>query len=194
MKVVVGLGNPGSQYSGTRHNVGFDVIDELSRRWQFAKPQVKFQAELRDGNFGGHKLLLVTPQTFMNRSGESVQQIVRFYQMPTETLSDNLVVVCDDMNLPLGRLRWRASGSSGGQKGLADILLRLGTDQIPRLRLGVGRPPGQMDPAKWVLAKFRSEEQTESELMTKLAADSVELWVKEGMASTMNRYNRASEE
>ncbi|MFO0976245.1 MAG: aminoacyl-tRNA hydrolase [Planctomycetaceae bacterium] len=194
MKVVVGLGNPGSQYSGTRHNVGFDVIDELSRRWQFAKPQVKFQAELRDGNFGGHKLLLVTPQTFMNRSGESVQQIVRFYQMPTETLSDNLVVVCDDMNLPLGRLRWRASGSSGGQKGLADILLRLGTDQIPRLRLGVGRPPGQMDPAKWVLAKFRSEEQAESELMTKLAADSVELWVKEGMASTMNRYNRASEE
>jgi len=194
MKVVVGLGNPGSQYSGTRHNVGFDVIDELARRWQLAKPQVKFQAELRDGNFGGHKLLLVTPQTFMNRSGESVQQIVRFYQMPTETLSDNLVVVCDDMNLPLGRLRWRASGSSGGQKGLADILLRLGTDQIPRLRLGVGRPPGQMDPAKWVLAKFRSEEQTESELMTKLAADSVELWVKEGMASTMNRYNRASEE
>ncbi len=194
MKVVVGLGNPGSQYSGTRHNVGFDVIDELARRWQFAKPQAKFQAELRDGNFGGHKLLLVTPQTFMNRSGESVQQIVRFYQMPTETLADDLVVVCDDMNLPLGRLRWRASGSSGGQKGLADILLRLGTDQIPRLRLGVGRPPGQMDPAKWVLAKFRSEEQTESELMTKLAADSVELWVKEGMASTMNRYNRASEE
>lgn len=194
MKVVVGLGNPGSQYSGTRHNVGFDVIDELARRWQLAKPQLKFQAELRDGNFGGHKVLLVTPQTFMNRSGESVQQIVRFYQMPTETLSDSMVVICDDMNLPLGRLRWRASGSSGGQKGLADILLRLGSDQVPRLRLGVGRPPGQMDPAKWVLAKFRSEEQTESELMTKLAADSVELWVKEGIASTMNRFNRSSDE
>lgn len=194
MKVVIGLGNPGSQYSGTRHNVGFDVIDELSRRWQLAKPQLKFQAELRDGNFGGHKVLLVTPQTFMNRSGESVQQIVRFYQMPTESLSDNMVVVCDDMNLPLGRLRWRASGSSGGQKGLADILLRLGSDLVPRLRLGVGRPPGQMDPAKWVLAKFRSEEQTESELMTKLASDSVELWVKEGIASTMNRFNRSSEE
>ncbi|MBL8809401.1 MAG: aminoacyl-tRNA hydrolase [Planctomycetaceae bacterium] len=194
MKVVVGLGNPGSQYSGTRHNVGFDVIDELARRWQLAKPQLKFQAELRDGNFGGHKVLLVTPQTFMNRSGESVQQIVRFYQVPTETLSDSMVVICDDMNLPLGRLRWRASGSSGGQKGLADILLRLGSDQVPRLRLGVGRPPGQMDPAKWVLAKFRSEEQTESELMTKLAADSVELWVKEGIASTMNRFNRSSDE
>lgn len=194
MKVVVGLGNPGSQYSGTRHNVGFDVIDELARRWQLAKPQLKFQAELRDGNFGGHKVLLVTPQTFMNRSGESVQQIVRFYQMSTETLSDSMVVICDDMNLPLGRLRWRASGSSGGQKGLADILLRLGSDQVPRLRLGVGRPPGQMDPAKWVLAKFRSEEQTESELMTKLAADSVELWVKEGIASAMNRFNRSSDE
>jgi len=194
MKVVVGLGNPGSQYSGTRHNVGFDVIDELARRWQLAKPQLKFQAELRDGNFGGHKVLLVTPQTFMNRSGESVQQIVRFYQIPTESLSDSVVVVCDDMNLPLGRLRWRAGGSSGGQKGLADILLRLGSDQVPRLRLGVGRPPGQMDPAKWVLAKFRSEEQAESELMTKLAADSVELWVKEGIGSTMNRFNRSSEE
>jgi len=194
MKVVVGLGNPGSQYSGTRHNVGFDVIDELARRWQLAKPQLKFQAELRDGNFGGHKVLLVTPQTFMNRSGESVQQIVRFYQIPTESLSDSVVVVCDDMNLPLGRLRWRAGGSSGGQKGLADILLRLGSDQVPRLRLGVGRPPGQMDPAKWVLAKFRSEEQTESEFMTKLASDSVELWVKEGIASTMNRFNRSSEE
>jgi len=194
MKVVIGLGNPGSQYSGTRHNVGFDVIDELARRWQLAKPQVKFQAELRDGNFGGHKVLLVTPQTFMNRSGESVQQVTRFYQMPTDVLSENLVVVCDDMNLPLGRLRWRASGSSGGQKGLADILLRLGSDQVPRLRLGVGRPPGQMDPAKWVLAKFRSEEQTEAELMTKLAADSVELWVKEGIASTMNRFNRTSDE
>ena len=194
MKVVIGLGNPGSQYSGTRHNVGFDVIDELARRWQLAKPQVKFQAELRDGNFGGHKVLLVTPQTFMNRSGESVRQVTRFYQMPTDVLSENLVVVCDDMNLPLGRLRWRASGSSGGQKGLADILLRLGSDQVPRLRLGVGRPPGQMDPAKWVLAKFRSEEQTEAELMTKLAADSVELWVKEGIASTMNRFNRTSDE
>lgn len=194
MKVVVGLGNPGSQYSGTRHNVGFDVIDELSRRWQLAKPQLKFQAELRDGNIGGHKVLLVSPQTFMNRSGESVQQIARFYQIDPESLPESLVVICDDMNLPLGRLRWRASGSSGGQKGLADILLRLGTDQVPRLRLGVGRPPGQMDPAKWVLAKFRSEEQTESELMSKLAADSVEMWVREGIVSTMNRYNRSSED
>jgi PTH1 family peptidyl-tRNA hydrolase len=130
----------------------------------------------------------------MNRSGESVQQIVRFYQIPPESLSESLVVICDDMNLPLGRLRWRAGGSSGGQKGLADILLRLGTDQVPRLRLGVGRPPGQMDPAKWVLAKFRSEEQTESELMSKMAADSVEMWVREGIVSTMNRYNRSSED
>jgi PTH1 family peptidyl-tRNA hydrolase len=171
MKLVVGLGNPGAQYSGTRHNVGFDVIDELARRWNLGQPQMKFQAE-------------------MNRSGEPVQQLARFYQIASE----DVAVICDDMNLPLGRLRWRASGSSGGQKGLADILLRLGTEQVPRLRMGVGRPPGQMDAAAWVLSRFRSEEREEAELMTKLAADSVENWVSEGIVSTMNKFNRSADD
>jgi len=190
MKLVVGLGNPGSQYSGTRHNVGFDVIAELAQRWQCGKPQLKFQAEIREAFPSSGKVLLVAPMAYMNRSGESVQQIARFYQIASE----DVVVICDDMNLPLGRLRWRASGSSGGQKGLADILLRLGTDQVPRLRLGVGRPPGSMDAAAWVLARFRAEERSEAELMAKLAADSIECWVAEGIASTMNRFNRSSED
>lgn len=190
MKMVVGLGNPGSQYSGTRHNVGFDVIAELARRWQVGKPQIKFQAEIHEAFFPSGKVLLVAPMTFMNRSGESVQQITRFYQVA----SQDAAVVCDDINLPFGTLRWRASGSSGGQKGLSDILLRLGTEQVPRLRMGVGRPPGNMDAAAWVLARFRSDEREDAELMTRLAADSVECWVSGGIVSTMNMFNRSANE
>jgi PTH1 family peptidyl-tRNA hydrolase len=187
MKLVVGLGNPGSQYSGTRHNVGFDVIAELSQRWQCQKPQMKFDAEIREAFPSSGKVLLATPMTYMNLSGKSVQQITRFYQIASE----DVVVVCDDINLPLGALRWRAGGSSGGQKGLADILQRLGTDQVPRLRLGVGRPPGQMEASTWVLARFRSEERSEAEVMTKLAADSVICWVADGLVSVMNKFNKS---
>ena len=190
MKLVVGLGNPGSQYSGTRHNVGFDVVTELVGRWQPGKSQVKFQAEIWEAFTSSGKVLLASPMTFMNRSGEAVQQIAGFWQIA----SDDVIVACDDMNLPLGTLRWRAGGSSGGQKGLADILLRLGTEQIPRLRLGVGRPPGQMDAAAWVLARFRSEERNEAEIMTKLAADSVETWAAEGLVAAMNKYNGTSQD
>jgi PTH1 family peptidyl-tRNA hydrolase len=136
------------------------------------------------------KVLLVTPTTFMNRSGEAVQQFVHFYQIAPQ----DVVVVCDDMNLPLGRIRWRASGSAGGQKGLADIIQRLGTDQVPRLRLGVGRPPGQMDAAEFVLSRFRAEQREESAVMTKIAADSVVTWISDGLVCAMNRYNRSSEE
>ena len=190
MKLVVGLGNPGSQYSGTRHNIGFDVVAELVRRWQAGKSLVKFQAEIWEAFCSTGKVLLVSPLTFMNRSGEAVHQIAGFWQIPAH----DIVVACDDINLPLGSLRWRAGGSSGGQKGLADILLRLGTEQISRLRLGVGRPPGQMDAAAWVLARFRSEERVEAELMTRLAADSVETWASEGLVAAMNRFNRTSDE
>jgi len=190
MKLVVGLGNPGIQYAGTRHNVGFDVVAELVRRWQLGKSQMKFSSEIWEVFADTGKVLLVTPTTYMNRSGEAVQQITRFYQV----LPQDVAVVCDDINLPLGRIRWRASGSAGGQKGLADIIQSLGTDQIPRLRLGVGRPPGQMDAAAFVLSRFRAEERSESEIMTAIAADSVEAWVVEGVVSAMNRFNRSSEE
>jgi PTH1 family peptidyl-tRNA hydrolase len=189
MKVVVGLGNPGSQYAGTRHNIGFDVVDQLAERWCAEKAQTKFQAQIREGFWGGHKVLLVRPMTFMNKSGDPVLQIVRFFQLE----ASDVVVICDDMNLPTGRLRWRASGSSGGQKGLADILQKLGTEQVPRLRLGVGRPPGQMDPADWVLSRFRSEERQSVEHMRVIAADSVEICLKEGIAAAMNRYNKTEE-
>lgn len=190
MKLVVGLGNPGSQYTGTRHNVGFDAITELVRRFQPGKSQFKFSSEIWEVFATAGKVLLMTPNTYMNRSGEAVQQAARFYQV----LPQDVAVICDDMNLPLGRIRWRAGGSAGGQKGLADIIQRLGTDLIPRLRLGVGRPPGQMDAADFVLSRFRTEERNESELMTIKAADSIETWIADGVASAMNRFNRSPEE
>lgn len=186
MKLVVGLGNPGAKYRGTRHNVGFEVVAELAKRYQAGKPANKFQAEYQDVQIAGTKVVLVAPLTYMNRSGESVWQFVRFYQVDPA----DLVVVCDDMNLPLEKLRWRAGGSAGGQKGLSDIIQRLGTDGFPRLRVGIGRPPGRMDPTGWVLGRFWDEERTAAEMMLLRAADSVETWVREGIEATMNRFNR----
>lgn len=189
MKLIVGLGNPGVQYAGTRHNAGFDVIVELVQRFQAGRSVLRFSSEIWEVFTPQGKVLLVTPTTYMNRSGEAVLQIARFYQISIE----DMAIVCDDINLPLGRIRWRASGSAGGQKGLADIIQRLGSDKIPRLRLGVGRPPGQMDAATFVLARFRVEERTESDLMTKTAADSVESWISAGLLQTMNQFNRSSD-
>ncbi|HIF00224.1 MAG: aminoacyl-tRNA hydrolase [Fuerstiella sp.] len=186
MKLVIGLGNPGSKYVGTRHNVGFDVLSELARRFGVGQPQTKFQGEYQDFLIQSEKILLIAPQTFMNRSGESVWQFVRFYQ-PEPV---DIVVVCDDMNLPTGRLRWRSSGSAGGQKGLNDIIQRLGHDQFPRLRIGVGRPPGRMDVTAWVLGRFREDEKENIEHAVVRAADSVERWIAEGIEPTMVEYNR----
>ena len=189
MKLVVGLGNPGIQYEGTRHNAGHEVVVELVRRFSPGKTQTKFSSVVHEVFADSGKVLLVTPTTFMNRSGEAVQQFVHFYQIEPQ----DVVIVCDDMNLPLGRIRWRAGGSAGGQKGLADIIQRLGTDRVPRLRLGVGRPPGQMDAADFVLSRFRAEQREESGIMTKIAADSVETWISDGLICAMNRYNRSEE-
>lgn len=186
MKLIIGLGNPGSQYSGTRHNVGFDVTGELSRRFGGGSPQSKYKSELVDIRIGSEKVLLIAPMTYMNCSGEAVIQFVNFYQ---PELSD-LVVICDDMNLPGGRIRWRAKGSAGGQKGLADIIRRLGSNEFPRLRIGIGRPPGKMDTTSWVLGRFREEERSSQELATARAADSLEKWVQEGLVPVMNEYNR----
>jgi PTH1 family peptidyl-tRNA hydrolase len=185
LKLVVGLGNPGQQYSGTRHNVGFDVVRELSERWQCSKPQWKFNAEICDAVVGTTRVLLARPMTFMNKSGESVQPLMRFFQIAAE----DVVIVCDDMNLPPGKIRWRAEGSAGGQKGLENILLRTGTNGIPRLRLGVGRPPGQTDPSSWVLSHFRAEEREDFRQMIRSAADSVVIWIDSGMTSVMNQFN-----
>lgn len=185
MKVVVGLGNPGSKYEGTRHNVGFDVLAELAHRWHAPKPKLRFEANITEVLCGIEKLLLIAPQTFMNLSGRSVQQVIKFYQAP---LSD-LIVIGDDLNLKVGQLRLRASGSAGGQKGLQSILSCLGSNEICRLRLGIGRPPDQMDAADYVLGRFRKDEIELVDAATRRAASAVEVWSAEGIAAAMNRYN-----
>jgi peptidyl-tRNA hydrolase, PTH1 family len=188
MKAVIGLGNPGPNYSGTRHNVGFEVLAELARRQGATRPAVKFEAEILELMLGGGKLLLVAPQTYMNNSGRSVRKLVDFYQLTPE----DLLVVCDDLNLDAGRLRMRPSGSAGGQKGLDDIIRRLGTQDFCRLRIGIGRPPGRMQATDYVLQRFREDERELMKVAVALAADGVEIWCQQGVEAAMNRVNAPS--
>jgi len=185
MKLVVGLGNPGKKYQGTRHNVGFEVLAELAHKHSGSSPSLKYDSEMVELMIGSEKTILLAPQTYMNESGRAVRKCYDFYH---PELSD-LVVLCDDMNLDLGRLRWRAKGSAGGQKGLNDIIRHLGSEDFPRLRIGIGRPPGRMNPADYVLGRFTSSERSTMDQVIAAAADSIEYWVSEGVDSCMNRYN-----
>lgn len=189
MKLVVGLGNPEKKYEGTRHNVGFDLIDELAHRHGAAKPRTKFEAEVVEVTIGLERVLLVAPQTYMNHSGRSVRQAVDFFQLaPADVL-----VICDDMNLPLGRLRLRKGGSSGGQKGLANIVQHLGTENVPRLRIGIDPPSAGRNAADYVLDRFSKAEARVIAEAVKRAAEAVEVWVTQGSDVAMNRYNAAQD-
>jgi peptidyl-tRNA hydrolase, PTH1 family len=185
MKLVVGLGNPGRKYEGTRHNVGFRVIAELARKFAEGKPKLDFQGEVVEARLEAERALLLCPHTLMNLSGGSVLAARDFYKIAHE----DLLVVSDDLNLPLGKLRFRASGSSGGQKGLEDVIRRLGTDLVPRLRIGIGAPPDGRQGADWVLGRFTKVELPEIDEAIWRAADAVVVWAREGLAATMNRYN-----
>jgi len=185
MKLVVGLGNPGRKYEGTRHNVGFEVVAETARRHGTGKPKGRFQGEVVEANVAGERLLLLCPATYMNRSGASVLAARDFYKLA----DDEILVVCDDINLPLAKLRVRVKGSSGGQKGLADVVRRLGSEDVSRLRIGVGTPPEGWDAAGYVLGKFTREEQSEVEPAILSAADAVVVWARDGIATCMNQYN-----
>ncbi len=185
MKLVVGLGNPGRKYEETRHNVGFRVLETLADRFHALGPRSKFNADYWEVQVGGERLLLLRPLTFMNRSGGSVLPARDFYKIENE----GILVVCDDMSLPLGRLRFRAKGSAGGQKGLHDVIQRLGTQEIPRLRVGIDAPPENWDAADFVLSKFRPNELATIETAIQVAADAVETWSKAGIEACMNRYN-----
>jgi PTH1 family peptidyl-tRNA hydrolase len=185
MKLIVGLGNPGSSYEGTRHNIGFDVLAELSLQWRAGRPKLRFEAQLSEVNFEGEKVLLAAPQTFMNLSGRSVQQIVKFFQIPHA----DVLVICDDMNLKLGQLRFRASGSAGGQKGLFSILQVCGTEEIPRLRIGIGRPAEGRDVTSFVLTKFQKDELSDVDLAVRNASAGIEIWIRDGISAAMNAVN-----
>jgi peptidyl-tRNA hydrolase, PTH1 family len=190
MKIVVGLGNPGAQYQKTRHNVGFSVVGELAKRHGGVTPRNKFDAEMADVFIGGEKVLLVAPMTYMNDSGRSVSQFASFHDLPLE----DLIVVCDDMNLETGRLRLRGSGSAGGQKGLADIIRRLGTEDFPRLRIGIGRPPGRMSATDYVLGVFSKDEKEIMADAVLRAADGIETWLADGLQTAMNAVNAPADD
>lgn len=190
MKLVVGLGNPGSRYRGTRHNVGFEVVDELAKRHGLhdTTDMAKSPADadlLRWRRLDG-PVLLAKPYTFMNLSGPAVQTLCHFYKVE---LSE-LLIVCDDVNLPLGRLRVRATGTEGGHNGLRSIALALGTIEYSRLRVGVGRGDTRRDLADHVTAEFEPEERPGIDAAIARAADAVETWVSDGTAKVMNLFNR----
>jgi len=171
MKLVVGLGNPTARYRGTRHNVGYTVLAELAGRFDSPRWRARFHGEL--------------VEVRMNRSGLSVAEAKRFYKLPDQ----DLLVVCDDLNLPCGKLRFRARGSSGGQKGLEDIIVRLGTDEVPRLRIGIGPVPEGRDWASHVLGRFTAEEAPQIEEAVRRAAQGVLDWATQGIEYCMNQYN-----
>jgi PTH1 family peptidyl-tRNA hydrolase len=185
MKLVVGLGNPGRRYAGTRHNIGYAVLGELGRRFGAGKYKTRFQGEVMEAELGGQRALLLSPTTYMNLSGASVLEARDFYKLQQE----DLLVLCDDLNLPLGKLRVRAQGSSGGQKGMEDIIRRLGSEAFSRLRVGIGTPPPGWDAADFVLARFTAEEQLLVDEAVQRAADAVVVWAREGVDGCMNRYN-----
>jgi peptidyl-tRNA hydrolase, PTH1 family len=183
--LLIGLGNPGREYANTRHNFGFMLIDRLAVRLNARGMKVQSKAIVMNTTYEEYKLILAKPQTFMNLSGQSVQGLIHFYKIPLT----NVMILSDDLDLPFGTIRIRASGGPGGQRGLSSIIERLGTKDVPRLRLGIGRPPGRMDPANYVLQNFsRDDMQAISEILDH-AADAVLAFVSHGLNKAMNEFN-----
>ena len=184
--LVVGLGNVGDQYEGTRHNVGFRVVDELAERAGVPVQKLKYRALTNTAEVGGEKVLLMKPVTFMNLSGEAVRPAADFYKIPPE----HIIVISDDTALDVGKLRIRKSGSAGGHNGLKSIIQHLGTDQFPRIRVGVGKKPHpDYDLADWVLGKFQGEDKKAIDAAVKRAADAVECILSEGLDRAMGKFN-----
>ena len=185
MKVIVGLGNPGSKYAPTRHNTGFEVIDKLSYDYNINVSRLKHKAFIGEGIIKGEKVLLAKPQTFMNLSGESVRELLGFYKYPVA----DLIVVCDDISLPLGMVRVRPKGSDGGQKGLRNIIDRLGTSEFWRVRVGIGEKPGDWDLADYVLSRFGPDELPLFIQGVTKATEAIEIMIETGGEEAMNRMN-----
>jgi peptidyl-tRNA hydrolase, PTH1 family len=183
--LIIGLGNPGKEYADTRHNVGFRVVDELARRYSLTFGKKERKAIAATGVIHGRKVVLAKPQTYMNLSGEAVRALADFYKVEHR----NLLVVYDDIDIPLGTLRLRKSGSAGGQGGMKNIIQHLGTDEFSRLRLGVSRPPGKKQAKDHVLAGFHGDDAILAAQVVDRAADAVETWLRDGIELAMTRHN-----
>ncbi|MCD8077669.1 MAG: aminoacyl-tRNA hydrolase [Lachnospiraceae bacterium] len=185
MKIIVGLGNPTDRYAGTRHNMGFGVADELAERHQIRMSPGRHRALCGTGVIEGEKVLLVKPLTYMNASGESVRPIVDYYKAEV----GDVIIVYDDISLDVGQIRVRGKGSAGGHNGMKSVIAHLGSSDFPRVRVGVGAKPPQMDLADYVLSHFPKEELPTVRESLRTAADAVEMILSDGVERTMNRYN-----
>ena len=183
--LIVGLGNPGKEYENTRHNVGFRVVDELARRAALTFGKKERKAVVASGVMLGKKIILAKPQTYMNLSGEAVRALVDFYKVELP----NILVVSDDIDIPLGTVRLRKSGGAGGQGGMKSIIQHLGTQDFNRLRFGVSRPPGKMAAKDYVLGAFKGDEAILAAQVVDRAADAVETWLRDGIELAMTRHN-----
>jgi PTH1 family peptidyl-tRNA hydrolase len=183
-ELIVGLGNPGRRYAGNRHNAGFQCLDRLAEAWGLSFSRRKHKALLTQGEIGGFKVILAKPQTFMNLSGDAVERLARFYQVPPK----DILVIYDDLDLPVGKTRLRPEGGSGGHKGMKSIIEHLGTSGFCRLRVGIGRPP-HGDPVDYVLGDFTPDERIAMDEAYERVVSAVELWLAEGIVVAMNKYN-----
>lgn len=190
MYLIAGLGNPTREYEKTRHNVGFEAIDILADKAGTTVTEKKHKALYGKGYIGGQKVILAKPQTYMNLSGESIREIADFYKIEPE----NIIILCDDINLSEGQLRIRLKGSAGGHNGLKNIISHLGTQEFPRIRIGVGEKPRCMDLADYVLGRFPKEQQAVMEEAYRDAAEAACMMIEDGADAAMNHYNRKNKE
>jgi PTH1 family peptidyl-tRNA hydrolase len=184
-RLVFGLGNPGGEYLATRHNVGFEVVELIAARAGARFRRGRFRCVQAEVHLAGARVILIQPRTFMNRSGVTVRGVVNYYKTPLS----HILVICDDVHLPPGKLRLRRSGSAGGHNGMTSIIQALGSSEFARLRVGVGEPPPHMSQIDYVLGRFEREEREEVAGAIARAADAVEVWIGEGIEAAMNRFN-----
>jgi PTH1 family peptidyl-tRNA hydrolase len=188
--LIVGLGNPGRDYEKTRHNIGFRALDAIAAAHSFSFSKRQARALVADGSIAERKVMLAKPQTYMNLSGEAVRSLVDFYKIPLE----NVLVISDDMDVPLGTLRIRTKGGAGGQGGLKSIIAHLGTQEFARLRIGIGRPPGRMDPVDYVLQDFAKDEAILLIETLDRVVKAIDTWLRFGISIMMTRHNGTAEE
>lgn len=184
-KMIVGLGNPGREYARNRHNIGYQVVDLLAKKHGLRFDKRQGKARLALGSIGGQPVILLKPRTFMNESGLAVAPVARFYRVAPA----DILVIFDDLDLPLGRIRLRPEGGTGGHKGMASVVEKLGRSDFPRLRVGIDRPPGRMDPVDYVLQDFSAEQEEVMAEVRERAVAAVERWLMAGIEAAMNEFN-----